>query len=217
MEKIFQAVLEGDTETTVEEISVALSLGASASEILQSGLIAAMDEVGRLFEAGDYYVPEMLIAAMAMKAGVEKLKPLLIESGVEPIGKVVIGTVKGDMHDIGKNLVIMMLEGAGFEILDLGIDVSPEQFVAALDDKVNILGLSALLTTTMPKMEETIQAVHQAGWGDKVKIMVGGAPVTAGIRQENRRGWLRGGCQPGRHPGEELALKSSPHFVVHAN
>lgn len=178
MEKIFQAVLEGDSETTVEEISAALSKGASASDILQSGLIAAMDEVGRLFEAGDYYVPEMLIAAMAMKAGVEKLKPLLIESGVEPIGKVVIGTVKGDMHDIGKNLVIMMLEGAGFEILDLGIDVSPEQFVAALDDKVNILGLSALLTTTMPKMEETIQAVRQAGWGDRVKIMVGGAPVT---------------------------------------
>ncbi len=179
MEKIYQAVLEGELEATVEEIKVALQQGVSASDILQNGLIAAMDEVGRLFEQGDYYVPEMLIAAMAMKAGVQHLRPLLVESGVEPIGKVVIGTVKGDMHDIGKNLVIMMLEGAGFEILDLGIDVSPEQFVAALDEKVKILGLSALLTTTMPKMEETIQAVHQAGWKEKVKIMVGGAPVTA--------------------------------------
>ena len=143
MDKIYQAVLEGDSETTVQEIIAALENGASAAEILQSGLIAAMDEVGKLFEQGDYYVPEMLIAAMAMKAGVQHLRPMLVESGVEPIGKVVIGTVKGDMHDIGKNLVIMMLEGAGFEILDLGIDVSPEQFVAALDDKVNILGLSA--------------------------------------------------------------------------
>lgn len=179
MDKIYQAVLEGDSEATVQEIIASLENGASAAEILQSGLIAAMDEVGRLFEQGDYYVPEMLVAAMAMKAGVQHLRPMLVASGVEPIGKVVIGTVKGDMHDIGKNLVIMMLEGAGFEILDLGTDVSPQQFVAALDDKVNILGLSALLTTTMPKMEETIQAVHQAGWKDKVKIMVGGAPVTA--------------------------------------
>ncbi len=179
MEKIYQAVLEGDLETTVGEVKAALDANVSASDILQNGLIAAMGEVGRLFEEGDFFVPEMLVAARAMQAGLEILKPLLVESGIEPIGKVVIGTVKGDLHDIGKNLVAMMLGGAGFEIVDLGVDVASEKFISALTDDVDILGLSALLTTTMPSMENTIKAIEAAGLRDRIKIIVGGAPVTA--------------------------------------
>ena len=184
MEKIYQAVLEGDLDTTVEEVQAALDANVPASDILQNGLIATMTEVGRLFEEGEYFVPEMLIAARAMKAGLEILKPLLADSGVEPVGKAVIGTVKGDLHDIGKNLVTMMLEGAGFEILDLGTDVAPDQFVEAIQDDVDILGLSALLTTTMPGMESTIKAVEASGLRDQVKIMIGGAPVTAKYAQK---------------------------------
>jgi 5-methyltetrahydrofolate--homocysteine methyltransferase len=179
MEKIYQAVLEGDLETTVEEVKAALDANVSASDILQNGLIAAMGEVGRLFEEGDFYVPEMLIAARSMQAGMEILKPLLVEAGVEPIGKVVIGTVKGDLHDIGKNLVSMMLEGGGFEVVDLGVDVAPDKFVAALKDGVELLGLSALLTTTMTSMENTIAAIEEAGLRKRIKIIIGGAPVTA--------------------------------------
>ena len=176
---VYEAVLEGDRGTTVEYVQASLDSGKDASEILQNGLIAAMAEVGRLFEEGEYFVPEMLIAARAMKAGLEILKPLLIESGVEPIGKVVLGTVKGDLHDIGKNLVAMMLEGAGFDIVDLGTDISPEQFVEAVQAGVDVIGLSALLTTTMPSMEQTISALKDAGLRDQVKVIVGGAPVTA--------------------------------------
>jgi 5-methyltetrahydrofolate--homocysteine methyltransferase len=132
-----------------------------------------------LFEEGEYFVPEMLVAARAMKAGLEILKPLLVDSGVDPVGKVVLGTVKGDLHDIGKNLVAMMLEGAGFEIVDLGADVSPDQFVAAIRDGVDVVGLSALLTTTMPAIENTIRAIEESGLRNQVKIIVGGAPVTA--------------------------------------
>ncbi len=177
--KIYQAVLEGDMSATQAEVRAALRADVSAPEILQNGLIAAMGEVGRLFEEGEYYVPEMLVAARAMKAGLEILQPLLVDSGVEPVGKVIMGTVRGDLHDIGKNLVGMMLEGAGFEIVDLGTDVSPEKFVAALQDDIDIVGLSALLTTTMPSMESTIKAIEAAGLRDQVKIIVGGAPVTA--------------------------------------
>ena len=179
MEKIYQAVLEGDLENTVEEVKAALDANVSASDILQNGLIAAMGEVGRLFEEGDFYVPEMLIAARSMQAGMEILKPLLVEAGIEPIGKVVIGTVKGDLHDIGKNLVSMMLEGGGFEVVDLGVDVAPDKFVAALKDGVELLGLSALLTTTMTSMENTIAAIEEAGLRKRIKIIIGGAPVTA--------------------------------------
>jgi 5-methyltetrahydrofolate--homocysteine methyltransferase len=178
MEKIYQAVLEGDLDTTVKEVKAALESSIPASEILQNGLIASMSEVGRLFEEGEYYVPEMLVAARAMQAGLEILKPILVEAGVEPVGKVVIGTVKGDLHDIGKKLVSMMLEGAGFAVRDLGVDVTPEKFVAAVQEGTDILGLSALLTTTMPSMVSTIQAIEQAGLRNRVKIIVGGAPVT---------------------------------------
>jgi 5-methyltetrahydrofolate--homocysteine methyltransferase len=177
--KIHQTVMAGDMGGTQENVQLALNAGVSAADILHKGLIPAMGEVGRLFEEGEYFVPEMLIAARAMKSGLAIIKPLLIDSGVEPIGRVAIGTVKGDLHDIGKNLVAMMLEGAGFEIVDLGTDVGPDSFVAAIQDGVNIVGLSALLTTTMPSMETTINAITEAGLRDKVKILIGGAPVTA--------------------------------------
>jgi 5-methyltetrahydrofolate--homocysteine methyltransferase len=138
-----------------------------------------MGEVGRLFEAGEYYVPEMLISARAMQAGLGLLKPLLVDSDIKPTGNVVIGTVKGDLHDIGKNLVGMMLEGAGFEINDLGTDVTPENFISVINEgDVDILAMSALLTTTMPMMETTIKAVDEAGLRNAVKIIIGGAPVT---------------------------------------
>ena len=179
IEDIYQAVLMGDKDMTLEKVRVALSSGVAASDILQAGLITAMGEVGHLFEEGEYFVPEMLIAARAMQAGLEILKPLLVDAGVEPVGTVVIGTVKGDLHDIGKNLVSMMLEGAGFEVMDLGVDVAPEKFITALQDKVDILGLSALLTTTMPSMESMIKVVEEAGLRDRIKIIIGGAPVTA--------------------------------------
>jgi 5-methyltetrahydrofolate--homocysteine methyltransferase len=176
---LYQSVLDGDMGAASDSVQNALDDGVPASDILQNGLIAAMDEVGRLFEEGDYFVPEMLIAARAMKAGLSIIKPLLVESGIELAGKVVIGTIKGDLHDIGKNLVAMMLEGAGFEIFDLGTDVTPEQFVEAIQDGADIVGLSALLTTTMPGMETTIQAIKNAGLRNRVKVIVGGAPVTA--------------------------------------
>jgi 5-methyltetrahydrofolate--homocysteine methyltransferase len=178
LNKIHQTVMDGDMGGTQENVQAALDAGVSAGDILQNGLIPAMGEVGRLFEDGEYFVPEMLIAARAMKAGLVIIQPMLVDSGIEPVGKVAIGTVKGDLHDIGKNLVAMMLEGAGFEIVDLGTDVSPENFVAAVQDGVDIVGLSALLTTTMPSMETTIKAITEAGLRDQVKIIIGGAPVT---------------------------------------
>jgi 5-methyltetrahydrofolate--homocysteine methyltransferase len=179
MKEIYQGVLDGDMGGVQANVRAAVDGGLPAVDILQEGLIAAMGEVGRLFEEGEYFVPEMLIAARAMKAGLAILRPLLVDAGVEPAGKVAIGTVKGDLHDIGKNLVAMMLEGAGFEIVDLGTDVTPDQFVAAVQAGTNIIGLSALLTTTMPGMETTIKAIDAAGLRDQVKVIIGGAPVTA--------------------------------------
>jgi 5-methyltetrahydrofolate--homocysteine methyltransferase len=179
LEPIYKAVLEGNKNAATENVQSALDAGIDAGVILQGALIPAMEEVGKLFEAGEYYVPEMLIAARAMQSGLALLKPLLVDSDVKPTGKVVIGTVKGDLHDIGKNLVAMMLEGAGFEINDLGTDVSPDKFIAAINEGgVDILAMSALLTTTMPMMETTIKSVAEAGLKDKVKIIIGGAPVT---------------------------------------
>ena len=179
LKTIYDAILDGDMEGVVNNIQAPLDAGIVPGEILNKALIPAMDKVGQLFEEGEYFVPEMLVAARAMKAGLEILKPLLVDSGVNPVGKVALGTVKGDLHDIGKNLVAMMLEGAGFEIVDLGADVSPDQFVAAIQEGVDLVGLSALLTTTMPAMENTIRAIEESGLRDRVKIIVGGAPVTA--------------------------------------
>jgi 5-methyltetrahydrofolate--homocysteine methyltransferase len=179
LKPIYDAVLDGDMEASEAGVQAALEGNVSAADILNVALIPAMGEVGRLFEEGDYFVPEMLIAARAMKAGLAIIKPLLVDSGVEPAGKVAIGTVKGDLHDIGKNLVAMMLEGAGFEIIDLGTDVAPETFVEAVQKGAQIVGLSALLTTTMPGMSGVIEALQEAGLRDQVKVIIGGAPVTA--------------------------------------
>ncbi len=179
LEVIRQAIMEGDMPLTQEKVQEALDAGVAPGDILQEGLVSAMAEVGRLFEEGEYFVPEMLIAARAMKAGMVLLKPYLVAADVKPAGKVAAGTVKGDLHDIGKNLVCMMLEGAGFEILDLGVDVTPEKFVdAAANQGVDIIAMSALLTTTMPNMKATVEALKAAGVRDKVKVMIGGAPVT---------------------------------------
>lgn len=184
LKSISEAVLEGDMAGAQENVQAAVGADIPAGEILQGALIPAMAEVGRLFEEGEYFVPEMLIAARAMKAGLEIIKPLLVDSGIEPLGTVAIGTVKGDLHDIGKNLVAMMLEGAGFEIMDLGTDVAPEKFLEAVNNGVEIIGLSALLTTTMPSMEKTVKTIQDAGLRDKVKIIIGGAPVTNEYAQQ---------------------------------
>jgi 5-methyltetrahydrofolate--homocysteine methyltransferase len=172
-------VVEGDQDSTVVNVQAALDANVDAINILQKGLIPAMSEVGKLFEGGEYFVPEMLIAARAMKSGLELIKPLLVSADIKPRGKIALGTVKGDLHDIGKNLVGIMLEGAGFAIYDLGTDISPQQFIDVIKkQEVDLIGLSALLTTTMPMMETTIQAISEAGLRSRVKIMIGGAPIT---------------------------------------
>lgn len=185
LENIREGIMDGDMQQVEENVQGALDEGMPAPKILNEGLITAMAEVGRLFEEGEYFVPEMLIAARAMKAGLAILKPKLIDADVKPVGKVAAGTVKGDLHDIGKNLVCMMLEGAGFEILDLGTDVSPEQFVNAVkNDGAGVIAMSALLTTTMPNMKNTVDALNEAGIRDDVKVMIGGAPVTQAYADE---------------------------------
>lgn len=179
LEEIYDAILNGDNTTTPELVQAALNEGIEPSRILNEGMVPAMGKVGSLFEEGEYFVPEMLISARAMQAGLGVLRPHLVDADVKPTGKVVMGTVKGDLHDIGKNLVCMMLEGGGFEIIDLGADVAPQKFIAAINDhKPDLIGMSALLTTTMPYMKTTIQAIEEAGIRDKVKILVGGAPLT---------------------------------------
>jgi 5-methyltetrahydrofolate--homocysteine methyltransferase len=184
-EEIYDAVLNGDSSTVDSLIPAALGEGLSAESLLQEVLIAAMSEVGARFEAGDYFVPEMLISARAMKAGLAHLRPLLVEQDVKPVGKIVIGTIKGDLHDIGKNLVGMMLEGAGFQVIDLGVDVGPEQFVkTAKEEDANLIGLSALLTTTMANMKATVDALKTAGLYGKVKVLIGGAPVTQAYAEQ---------------------------------
>jgi 5-methyltetrahydrofolate--homocysteine methyltransferase len=182
---IYDAILDGNEAATEVELKAALEAGVSAADILNEGCIPAMTEVGRLFEEGEKYVPEMLISALAMKAGLTILRPYLVDAGVEPVGKVVLGTVKGDLHDIGKNLVGMMLEGVGFEVIDLGVDVPPGGFVEAIKaHRPGFVGLSALLTTTMPVMKATIEALQEAGLRDQVAVMVGGAPVTQSFAEE---------------------------------
>jgi 5-methyltetrahydrofolate--homocysteine methyltransferase len=179
IKEIFDGILNGNQKIVPVKINAALDAGLDPAMILNDGMVAAMAEVGRLFEQGEYYVPEMLIAARAMQAGLAVLKPKLVQANFKSAGKVAIGTVKGDLHDIGKNLVSMMLEGAAFEIVDLGTDVSPEKFVEAVKTSgVNIVALSALLTTTMPNMKATIEALNAAGIRDQVKVIIGGAPVT---------------------------------------
>jgi len=185
LQGIAEAVIRGDRETVAKLTQAAVDEGTSAEAIINEGLIAGMGVVGARFKANEFYVPEVLIAARAMHAGMDIIKPLLAESGVQPRGTVAIGTVKGDLHDIGKNLVAMMLEGGGYEVLDLEVDVAPEKFVAAVKDQgAQVIALSALLTTTMPSMKDTIEALKEAGVRDQVKVMIGGAPVTQNYADE---------------------------------
>lgn len=177
IKNIYDNILDGNKETVETAVSAALQAGETPKTLLEEGMVAAMAEVGRRFESGEFFVPEMLISARAMKAGLAFLKPALKDSNVRAAGRVAIGTVKGDLHDIGKNLVGMMLEGAGFEVRDLGTDVAPQAFVAAADE-VDLIALSALLTTTMPSMKDTIDALVAAGKRSTVKVIIGGAPVT---------------------------------------
>jgi 5-methyltetrahydrofolate--homocysteine methyltransferase len=179
LETIYDAVLTGNAKKAEAEVRIALAENVSAEDILQKACIPAMSEVGRQFEVGKKFIPEMLISARAMQTAVSVLKPLLVQEDVKPVGKVILGTVKGDLHDIGKKLVGMLLEGAGFQIIDLGTDVTPDKFVNALrESDAQIVALSALLTTTMPSMRNTIEALKEAGLRERVKVLVGGAPVT---------------------------------------
>ena len=179
LKAIYDGVVEGDNASVQKGVQTALDAGQPAAAVLNEALIPAMAEVGRLFEEGEYFVPEMLISARAMKSAMAMLKPLLQKAEVKYAGTVVIGTVKGDLHDIGKNLVSLMLEGAGFQVKDLGTDVSSEKYVEAVrENNANVVAMSALLTTTMVNMKSTIDALREAGLRDSVKIMVGGAPVT---------------------------------------
>ncbi len=178
LQAMSEAVERGDMQAAVETVRQALEEGVSPETILNEGLIAGMTRLGVRFRKGEVFIPEVLIAARAMNAAMEVLEPKLVETGVEPRGKVVIGTVKQDLHDIGKNLVAMMLKGGGFQVTDLGVDVPPERFVEAVkENRPQIVALSALLTTTMPNMKEVVEALKAAGLSD-VKVMVGGAPVT---------------------------------------
>ncbi len=180
VQNIFRGIVEGQQADVTAAVESALASGVPARTILEDGMLAAMAEVGRQFEEGECYVPEMMMSARAMKAGLAKLQPSLKQTDTQTAGTVALGTVKGDLHDMGKNLVGMMLEGAGFKVKDLGVDVPPEAFVSAADE-VDVIGLSALLTTTMGHMKDTLNALEAAGKRSKVKVIVGGAPVTEGF------------------------------------
>ncbi len=177
LKALSEAIIKGDQKTAVDITKSAIEEGMAPETILADGLITGMTVIGTRFKANEVYIPEVLIAARAMKMAMEYLEPVLVAAGVKPLGKAIIGTVQGDLHDIGKNLVMMMLKGAGFEVVDLGVDVSPDKFVQmARENEAQIVGLSSLLTTTMPAIEKTIQALNESGVA--VKTMIGGAPVT---------------------------------------
>jgi 5-methyltetrahydrofolate--homocysteine methyltransferase len=184
IDELRQAVVDGQLKPAVARVEQGLAEGTEAGTLLSEGLIAAMAQVGRLYEEGEIFVPEMLVAARAMTAALGVLKPHLLEEGVEAAGTVAIGTVQGDLHDIGKNLVAMMLEGSGYEIVDLGVDVPATKFIEAIRDGANVVAMSALLTTTMTNMRSTIAAIEAAGLRDQVRIVVGGAPITKSYADE---------------------------------
>jgi corrinoid protein of di/trimethylamine methyltransferase len=185
LDQLYKAVLDGDAKASHALTQQALSAGADPLELVNTSMIPAMAEVGRRFEANEYFVPELLISARAMKASLDIIRPLLAARGDEPLGRVALGTVKGDLHDIGKNLVGSLLEGGGFEVIDLGVNVSPETFIATVKEKkANVVAMSALLTTTMVAMKNTIDALKQAGVRSQVKILIGGAPITEKYAQE---------------------------------
>lgn len=185
MEKLREFVIEGNVKGSEARVKELLAKGLPAEDIMKTSLVPAMDEVGELFQKGEYYLPEMLVASKAMQESLKLLKPLLAKGSSAYLGRAVIGTVKGDLHDIGKNMVGMSLEGAGFEVIDLGADVPVESFVAAIrEHKPAVVGLSALITTTMPIMKEVVDAVSSAGLRSGVKIMIGGAPITQKFASE---------------------------------
>jgi corrinoid protein of di/trimethylamine methyltransferase len=184
LDELREAVSEGQVKVAVARVTQGLDDGIPAGTLLQEGLIAAMRHVGQLYEEGEVFVPEMLVAARAMSAALAVLKPHLVEQGVKSSGKVAIGTVKGDLHDIGKNLVAMMLEGSGFEIVDLGVDVPADKFIEAVKGGANVVAMSALLTTTMTNMKSIVEAIKGAGLRDKTRIIVGGAPITKAYADE---------------------------------
>ena len=178
-EELMGVIQEGKFVETQNQVRALLDEGKSPNEIIQKGIIEALDIVGKKFSEGECYIPEMLVSAKASQKGLEILRPLLVKSGFKPKGKIVLGTVKGDLHDIGKNIVAMMLEGAGFEVIDLGVDITPEKFIDTLKaEKAQILAMSSLLTTTMISMQNTMDALQEAGLMGKIKVMIGGAPIT---------------------------------------
>lgn len=185
LDDLCQSVITGNAAKAEEFTQTALTSGVTPVEVLNKGLIAGMNVVGEKFKKNEYYVPEVLIAARAMKTGMKILRPKLTETGIQPEGRLVIGTIKGDLHDIGKNLVAMMMEGAGYEVIDLGVDVTPEKYIAAIKEhKAQVIGMSALLTTTMMNMKETIERLKSVGIRDEVKVIVGGAPLTQNFAEE---------------------------------
>jgi 5-methyltetrahydrofolate--homocysteine methyltransferase len=183
-ERISTAIMEGDADKTAKLVQKGLDQGLAAKDILDNGMVVGMGEVGVRFKAGDMFVPEVLMSADSMQAGLDILRPHLVASGVKLIGKILMGTVKGDLHDIGKNLVNMMCEGAGFEIIDIGFNADPDKFIEAIKEhQPDVVGMSAMLTTTMRAMAQTIKAIEEAGLRDQIKIMVGGAPVDAAFAE----------------------------------
>ena len=185
LDQLYQAVIDGDAVVSEKVTRQALDSGTDALSIVTERMVPAMDEVGKRFESGDYFVPELLLSARAMKAAMALIRPILAATGVQPTGRVVLGTVKGDLHDIGKNLVAAMLEGGGFEVHDLGVDVDPQVFIEAIEQHhADLVGMSAMLTTTMPSMKASIDAFEAAGIRDKVKVIIGGAPVTENYASE---------------------------------
>lgn len=185
LKKLIELVFAGDISGVKALVEEAIKDGAQAKEILDNGLIASMNEVGKKFKNNEIYIPEVLIAAKAMQTGMDVIKPILESTGVKPLARIAIGTVKGDLHDIGKNIVAMMFKGAGFEITDLGIDVAPEKFVSmARDGNVDAIAMSSLVTTSMPSMKVTIEALDKEGFKDKIKTIVGGAPITQKFADE---------------------------------
>ncbi len=210
LDQISEALQEGNSAEVSKLVKAAIDSKVPAKDILQKGMIDGMAKIGARFKCNEVYVPEVLMSARAMHAGLAVLKPLLLASGIKPRGKVVLGTVRGDLHDIGKNLVGMMLQGAGFEVKDLGNDVSPEKFVqAAKDEGAHIVGLSALLTTTMPNMKEVVAKFVESGLRKKVKILVGGAPLTP----EYAREVGADGYAPDAAEAAELAASMVPQMA----
>src|SRR5690242_15650913 len=185
LKELYEAVVRGDAKSSQAITQEALANGTDPIVLVNSHMVPAMDEVGRRFECSEYFVPELLISARAMKAALELIRPLLTARGDKPLARIAIGTVKGDLHDIGKNLVASLLEGGGFEVIDLGVNVTPEKFLQTVKEKnANIIAMSALLTTTMPAMKTTIEALKQAGVRDQVKVLIGGAPITQKYAEE---------------------------------